>query len=119
MKNTYLIILNCILLLMVSACTSTPPKKEMVRVEESPTHKEVITTTYECYGDPNLDEPTTLKQKLHEGKDLNGVILNCAGDTVVVDTILDYGPEQVNILDISTGMWKTYSLKDCRILSNQ
>lgn len=118
MKNTYLILANLLVLLTLSACTTTPPKKEYIEVEE-PQSKEVTITTYECFADPNLESPTTLKEKMQDGTNLSGMILICSGETVVVDTILDYGPDEVNILDITTGQWKTHAVKDCHLAREQ
>lgn len=105
MKNLYLLILGLLYLAALSACTTAPKPS-------------TIETTYECYGeDPNLQEPVTLKSLLQNNSPTDGVVLSCSGTTVIIDTVLDYGPEQANILDRTTGQWQTYTTKDCKVIS--
>ena len=103
-----------LLLLTLTACTSAPTK----------TTSAEVTTTYECYGtDPNLATPlnqaNSLQQMLHDQTDLTGIILNCNGSTLIVETILDYGPDEVNILDRTTGRWQTQRINDCQVISHE
>jgi hypothetical protein len=119
MNTSYFKFILVVLFLTLSACTSTPKKETVFMEVEQSEPTEVRITTYECFADPNLHEEKTLKEAMQSGHDLSGTVLNCSGTTVIVDTVLDYGPSEVNILDTSTGKWQTYNTKDCTVINHQ
>lgn len=90
-----------LLSVLLAGCSSNPVKSKEVQVK-----------TFECYAEDRED----FKQRVEKGESLSGKKVFCNGEMIIVDTVVIHGPDQVLILNQTSGQWEPHNTNECGTL---